>query len=159
MTALLDGVGHFPLAYSGDEHRSGSHDEQSHLRNASDSYPNKIVDGAGGDDVRNITAKRPRSVQQVGDWVCHYGRVTDYECGTIVTKTITPCGGVGTPSSTGIQVHNPNNVDLAQGGDSGGPWFFGPAADGTLSCQFGLDGIYVAINYIESGLDVLLATN
>jgi hypothetical protein len=159
LTVIRDGVGHFPLAYNNDEMKAGSHDEQSHRRYNSDIYPNRIVDGAGGDDVRDITATRARASQNVGDFVCHYGRVTDYGCGVIASKTLTPCGTGGNPSSTAIHVHSDSGIDLSQGGDSGGPWFIGSTALGTMSCQWGNDAIYVAINYVETGLDAVVATN
>ncbi len=57
-------------------------------------------------------------------------------------------------------MHNASNLDLANGGDSGGPWYISETALGTMSCQawvepYGyIDAIYVAEDYIETGLGV-----
>ena len=52
--------------------------------------------------------------------------------------------------------------DLSSGGDSGCPWFFWKAAYGT---HFGAptaepnDAVYMAVNYVESGLGVSVMTS
>ena len=62
-------------------------------------------------------------------------------------------------SATFIRVHNEDGDDLADGGDSGGPWFRGNTAYGIMRSQApeGADGVYMAINYI-SDLDISVLT-
>lgn len=146
------------LTYQNDEQRNGSHDEQSHKRSGA-TYPNRVWDGLF---ARQITSKKSRAQQSVGDYVCGYGKVTGYGCGWIVSKVASTCGGGANPANTSIKVDSdPNGTgyDLAESGDSGGPWFINNTALGTLTCQQGFDAIYVATNYIESGLGATIATN
>lgn len=152
------------LTYQNDEIRTGSHDAQSHKRSGS-SYPNWAFDGVCCDSdpyYRSITAKRSRGQQSVGDFVCGYGKVTGSGCGWIVSKVATTCGGGANPANTSIKVDSDpdgTGYDLAESGDSGGPWFTGTTALGTLTCQQGFDAIYVATNYVEVGLGATIATN
>jgi hypothetical protein len=133
------------------------HDEQWH-RLPGALAPNVIWDGLSG---RFITDKRDRAFQNVGDWVCHYGKVTGFDCGTIVSRNEVVCNN-GPGGVTGIKVHKNNTTFLAKGGDSGGPWFTNGVALGTMSCRIPYslysDAIYVAENYVESGLGVTIKT-
>jgi hypothetical protein len=98
--------------------------------------------------------EKTRGQQNVGDYVCKYGKVTGYGCGYIVSKSVLPCGGANT-SYVGIKVDSdPNGTgyDLAEGGDSAGPFFYVHTALGTLSCQVGFDAVYIATDYVEYGL-------
>ena len=57
-------------------------------------------------------------------------------------------------------VENPN-VNLAEDGDSGGPWFVGNTAYGTTAFRVGsqapYDAVYMAVNYMyELDLEVLV---
>lgn len=93
-----------------------------------------------------------RSNQALGASVCHYGISTGYTCGFIISKKYAP-SYVNNPNPTFIRVHNYDNVDLSQGGDSGGPWYSGQAAWGIHSGHPGsddYDALYMAINYISS---------
>jgi hypothetical protein len=149
------------LVYQNDERITGSYDSQSHKRSGA-SYPNRVYDAQGYPYYRTITAKRDRVYQDVGDFVCHYGKVTGYGCGYIVSKIATPCGGGGAEYNTAIKVDSDpdgEGFDLAQGGDSGGPWFIGNTALGTTSCQQGYDAIYVATNYVEAALGATILTS
>jgi hypothetical protein len=140
----------------------GSHDEQ-WLTRAGAIFQNKTWDGSP--DWRWITGKRPRSNQNVGDYVCKFGRTTGYGCGNIESKDFSSCVGAG---STFVWVHNRNNVNLIDGGDSGGPWFISEVALGLTSCEVDpdglggplgfIDGSYTAVNYVESGLGVTIMT-
>lgn len=150
------------LTYQNDQNISGSHDEQSHKRSGG-TYPNRIDDGLNiFPYYREITSTKSRAQQSVGDFVCHYGKTTGYGCGYIVSRVLTPCGGGANPASTAIKVDSDpdgEGFDLSEGGDSGGPWFINNAALGTMSCQQGFDAIYVAANYVESGLGATILTS
>lgn len=153
--------GIYALTYQGDEVSSGSHDEQSH-KYAGASYPNRVYDGVSPFLYRAITSKKSRNNQNVGDFVCKYGKTTFYGCGYIVSKAAGTCGHLGPGNNTSIKVDSdPNGTgyDLAEGGDSGGPYFINGTALGTTTCQQGYDGIYVATNYIESGLGATILTS
>jgi len=71
-------------------------------------------------------------------------------------------GYVPSADPTFIELHH-DGVDLASGGDSGGPYFYGGTAFGTLSGAAGAnnidDGIFMAANYIVSGLGVSIMTS
>jgi hypothetical protein len=139
------------LTYQNDEVRAGNFDSQSH-KFAGALYPNLITTGGGV--TRTITAVKYRAQQNVGNYVCKYGKVTGYGCGYIVSKSVLACGGSDT-AYTAIKVDSDpsgTGYDLAEGGDSGGPWFYVHTAYGTLSCQQGFDAIYVATDYVEAGL-------
>jgi hypothetical protein len=127
----------------------GSHDEQWHKRSDA-TIKNWAWDG--NPDWRWITGKRHRNNQSVGDYVCKFGKSTGYGCGNIVSKSTTGC--VADPNATFIKVHNSSGQDLANGGDSGGPWYISETALGITSCQQGIDAHYTAENYVESGLGV-----
>lgn len=147
------------LTYQNDERHDGNWDYQSH-KLAGATYKNIVQDGVSG-TTRSIGAVTYWINQNVGDFVCKYGYVTHYGCGYIVSRNASGC--VDAPVGTNyIKVDSdPNGTgyDLAQGGDSGGPWFLGSTAKGILSCQQGFDAIYESIGYVEVGLPahVLLA--
>jgi hypothetical protein len=140
------------LTYQNDERHDGDWDYQSH-KLAGATYQNKVQDGASG-TTRSIGAVTYWANQNVGDFVCKYGYVTHYGCGYIVTKNASGC--VDTPAGTMyIKLDSdPNGTgyDLAEGGDSGGPYFLGSTAKGILSCQQGYDAIYESIGFVEVGL-------
>ncbi len=46
---------------------------------------------------------------------------------------------------------NGSGHDLAESGDSGGPWFANTTALGTLSCQQGYDALYSTTGFVEHG--------
>lgn len=112
-----------------------------------------INDGIGG---RNIIAVRHRDNQAIGAFVCKYGKTTLFDCGNITSKTFTP-NWVPNAAPTFITAKK-QGVDMASGGDSGGPIFSSNAALGIVSGSFGSNNIdqvvYVAINYVEAGLSV-----
>lgn len=150
-----------PLTFKGSV-IGGSHDEQRQTR-VDAVFQNKAWDG--NPSWRWITSKRPRSNQNIGDYVCKYGRTSGYGCGNIVSKDFMSCVGSG---STSIWVHNRNNVNLIDGGDSGGPWYISETALGITSCEAdpdgpagplgAIDGSYTAVNDIEAGLGVTIMT-
>ena len=97
---------------------------------------------------RYIYGEKHRNNQYVGQYVCKYGNSTGGGCGNITSTTF---------NGTYIRVHS-DSADLAEPGDSGGPWFSGNTAYGlfTGDIEPGNDAYYMAINYIDIlGLDVL----
>lgn len=66
-------------------------------------------------------------------------------------------------SATTILARN-TGTDLASGGDSGGPVYYGSAAWGLISgCAYNFldcfDVLFIASNYVESGLGVAIMTS
>lgn len=102
---------------------------------------------------RYIFSTKHRDSQVVGELVCKYGKTTGYNCGYITTKTA--WGGDG-HTETFIRVHK-EGVDLCNGGDSGGPWFYNNTAYGTMLGELFDDAFYMAANYIQ-GLGVTVLT-
>ena len=89
------------------------------------------------------------SAQAIGDWVCKYGRTTGYDCGTITSKTVVGAGPGGSDlDNTFIRVDG-GATDIAQPGDSGGPWYDGNYAIGMMHAQIADDAVYMAINYVQ----------
>ena len=147
------------LQYQSDELFSGSYDEQSHKLAGQPytSYRNWVYDGIAGGSTpyyRTITARTYRANQGVGLFVCKFGKTTGYGCGFITTKTDMGCAPLKAPTYIHVD-SDPNGTgyDLAEGGDSGGPFFSNYIALGTLSCQQGFDAIYAALDYVEGGLN------
>jgi hypothetical protein len=88
----------------------------------------------------------------VGSSVCKYGHTTGYTCGTIDTTSLCNNG-----SCTYVRVSG-GSVNLSEGGDSGGPWFFGNTAYGTHCIGMGNDAGYMPVDYINQGLGVSVYT-
>ncbi|MBN2002440.1 MAG: hypothetical protein JXA21_03710 [Anaerolineae bacterium] len=105
---------------------------------------------------RYVYSTKHRDNQVINEFVCKYGRSTGSGCGYIIDKNYTPTTP-GSWCSTFIRVHR-DGVDLAEGGDSGGPWFSGNTAYGIMRSQIGNDATYMAINYI-SYLGISVLTN
>jgi hypothetical protein len=112
-----------------------------------------INDGVGG---RSITSVRHRDNQAIGALVCKYGKTTGFDCGYITSKTHAP-SYVPNAAATFILAKK-DGVDMASGGDSGGPIFVNNTALGIVSGSRGSNNIdqviYVAINYVEAGMSV-----
>ena len=114
--------------------------------------------------TRDIIATKSRSSQVIGGYVCKYGKTSKYTCGTISDKNFDPNYNwqFGDTSPTFIRVASTEGWgDLSEPGDSGGPWFLTGDAYGTMSGQIepGDDAIYMAVNYVESGLGVSVMTS
>ena len=92
----------------------------------------------------------------LGAFLCKYGKTTGFDCGHITSKTYTP-SWVPNAAATFITARK-EGVDMASGGDSGGPIFSSNAALGIVAGSVGSNNIdqviYVAINYVEAGLSV-----
>lgn len=139
--------------------RSGSQDVQWHDTPGGNNRA-WVFDGIAGGSTpyyRTITGTLGRAGQPEGALTCSYGKTTGYRCGRIVRKDYAPSYIVH-PNATFIWVHNDNHEDIANSGDSGGPWFNGSTAWGVHSgSKDGLDALYMAINYISS-LDLEVVT-
>jgi len=98
-----------------------------------------------------VNATKSRAYQYIGEWVCHYGRVTGYGCGYIMDLSVTLSSFIPGSTATYIRVWNPI-VDMAEPGDSGGPWFSGNTAYGVMVAhQIGTNnGYYMAVNYFDA---------
>jgi|GEM_PF-823890 len=97
-----------------------------------------------------VNATKSRSYQYVNEWVCHYGRTTGYGCGYIMDLNASLSSFIPGSTATYIRVWNPI-VDMAEPGDSGGPWFSGNTAYGIMVAhQTGTNnGYYMAVNYFD----------
>ena len=111
-----------------------------------------VYDGGGN---RHILSKTPRSSQTTGTYVCKYGKTTGLTCGTIVNNNLCwPDNGCGFVQVTA-------DIDLSQGGDSGGPVFRNNAAYGLVKgewCFLWLcnDMVYTPEDTVERGLGVTI---
>ncbi|MDW7727589.1 MAG: hypothetical protein SCH70_10880, partial [Candidatus Methanoperedens sp.] len=145
------------------EKETGSYDIQWHTT-PGHTVTNKIKWWSDG-TTRDITATVSRSNQVIGDYVCKYGMNTAYTCGYISSKDYNP-GGVNN-QATFIRVKNTAGWSvLADYGDSGSPWFLNGYAFGTMMGKItpgtngvGSDAVYMAVNYVESGLGVSVMTS
>ena len=109
-----------------------------------------------------------------GRYLCKYGVATEYGCGDIRLTNYTldvPCHGGCQWSNTFITVrHSQDGVELADEGDSGGPWFYNNTAYGLMVTRLEvteiysdgtrktfIEGVYMPIHYINA-LDVSVLT-
>lgn len=85
---------------------------------------------------------RNRADQYVGEYVCKYGKITGSGCGNITSTS---------HNGTFVRVHS-DTINLAEPGDSGGPWFVGNTAYGITSTYFSTsnDATYMAVDYYNS---------
>ncbi|MEJ2737942.1 MAG: hypothetical protein P8189_31035 [Anaerolineae bacterium] len=116
---------------------------------------NLVFDGTWN---RYIYSTKSRSSQSEGESVCKYGTTTGGSCGTIESKYFRPIGGDAPPNATATYIWVTDCP--CGGGDSGGPVFWNNTAYGTLiATTDGTDCVYMAVNYIASGLSVTVLTN
>lgn len=101
-----------------------------------------------GGEYRTITATKGRTSQSLGSVVCKYGRSTDYTCGTIISNTYRP-SGVPNATATYVRMGDANEVQ-AEGGDSGGPVFFGQTAYGSVVGALQVDPYRVDMIYMPA---------
>ena len=163
-TKGITSAGHCPntQTYNGDgltfesEKLTGSYDIQWYTTPGY-TVTNKIRWWSDG-TTRDITATKSRSSQVIGGYVCKYGKTSHYTCGYISDKNFEYHG-----QATFIRVNNTAGYDdLSSGGDSGGPWFLTGDAYGThvgAPTVDPNDAIYMAVNYVESGLGVTVMTS
>lgn len=137
------------------ESMGSNHDEQWHTITGY-TVRNWVRDYSG---TRSVTSRTARSSQVVGEQVCKFGRVTGWGCGNITSVDSTGCQNGGTQH---IYLQAQQFVDLVDSGDSGSPTFRSNSAYGLISCMAGtgyVDGIYIAVDYVESGLGVTVLTS
>lgn len=148
------------LTYMNDKKTSGNYDVESFTL-AGASYPNLIYDSLLPNPLtRQITGKVYWVNQNDGDFVCHYGMITGWGCGYVVS-TYNP-GCMTTSGNRYVKVDSDpsgTGYDLSEPGDSGGPWFSGYNAYGIMSCQQGYDAIYETVGYVEVGLNAHILTS
>lgn len=150
------------LPYQPPQAYSGSFDVQWHTAPGF-TVRNYAYDGISDSTpyYRVITGKTSRSNQAINDFYCKYGKVTNYGCGYLISKTRAP-GYVPNVNATFMELHR-DGINLCSGGDSGGPIFTGAIALGLYSGCAGSGGInnifYMAINYAELGLGVTVPTS
>ena len=101
-----------------------------------------------------------RSNQSVGQYVCKYGKTTGYTCGYIESRFFRP-NYIDNATPTFILVEDTAGYSpLVEVGDSGAPVFNGSTAFGTISGKVDTGkAIYMAVNYIYSGLAVNVITS
>jgi streptogrisin C len=114
---------------------------------------NKIKDSAS--NLRSITSRTGRYEMYISEAVCHYGVTSGYSCGTIVSTTAN-VGGLDpdhTYNDTWIRVGGSipgSPPNFCEGGDSGGPWFFGNSAFGIHKGRFSnYDCAFMAQNFMN----------
>jgi len=90
---------------------------------------------------RYINSYTPYDDQDLGEWVCGYGNTTEDGCGEITSKT---------RNGNYIVVHS-DTEDLAEPGDSGGPWFQYNSAFGLMAGDIepGNDGYYMTVDKMD----------
>ncbi len=147
---------------------SGSTDAQWH-KSAGNVMKNWANDGVTLPNLRRtITGKWTRVQQIVNATYCSYGINSNFKCGILTTKT-NACA-TPSPQSTCMRLSSAGN-SLVLAGDSGGPVFTGNDALGiihacdTTSADSDCNDpnvphklIYIATNYVESGLGVSILT-
>jgi hypothetical protein len=150
------------------EKRGGDYDVQ--WNSACDllQVTNQFESGYG---LRSVTGTRSRNNQAIGTYVCKWGRTTGRTCGWIDGKGFDPDGWLDFNPFDGTFISvDGRGANLADPGDSGGPWFVEDLAygihSGTIVSGYGAifgqdDGknaVYMAINYV-SGLGVSVLTS
>ncbi len=121
---------------------------------------NKIKTGSSSS--RSITGTVQRDNQPIAAYVCKYGKITHHGCGQIASKTYQPdesdmpCPGCDW-NATFIEVRASTGQRLSDQGDSGGPFYAGGNAWGTIVMDvewwqggnwIRSDAIYMAVDYI-----------
>jgi len=135
---------------------SGSHDAEWLTTPGFVDQP-RIYDGIYDSNTpyyRWVKSKTGRGNQPLQSWVCKYGRVTGYNCGTLVDKDYR-VSHFSNANPTFMRV-NRSGIDLSQQGDSGGPWFVGTSAWGihVAAAEPNYhEAVYMAVNYL-SGIGV-----
>lgn len=112
-----------------------------------------------GSSATTLTAQVSGSAVSTGTYVCHRGKTTGYNCGSVTSITYAPswanaCNGV-TCAAAWVRT-----TAYGQPGDSGGPWFKSNGAIGIYKGQAN-DGsytIYSKITYRPSNLGLCSAT-
>jgi hypothetical protein len=150
------------LAHVMGEVYSGSNDEQ-WMYSARFSFVNKAADMSGYPYWRYITSRTFRANQPIGSWVCKYGKVTAYGCGTITQTNAAPSHIPNVQPTYVYVTHSSTYPKLCELGDSGGPVYHNNAAWGIIEGRNGTstwsDLMYTQTNYVEGGLGVTILTS
>jgi hypothetical protein len=130
------------------DYPSGLYDIQWHKTDHAFTVRNLVFDGAYNRFIYNY---KFRTSQAIGEWVCKYGMITGYACGTIATN-----------AQDGVNVRIDNLS--ANFGDSGGPWFYNNTAYGSTQSKCTLSNgqpcvIYGPVDHIYNQLQVSILTN
>lgn len=141
--------------------KGGSYDvmwEDEDLIDAGTNWQNKVPDSSG---TRAITDRKLYANMSVGDWVCKYGNITNFTCGSIDDLTVCP-GYIPNCNSKFVEVTRLVTqpfIDLSKKGDSGGPVYYSNTAWGLVSG--GTDDhaymIFMPQGYMENAINVRVA--
>lgn len=122
----------------------------------------KPVDHAGqgtfyADDITGVGRYQVgQSHGLQGEGVCRRGKVTGFDCGTIVSTSYKPTYSGACPSgpcNSTFALVSDAPIDF---GDSGGPWFVGGYAYGITKGKTGSYAIYSKLGYLPTGLDIVI---
>lgn len=112
-------------------------------------------------EVREITGVKPYFAQNIDDWVCVFGKsMSSQRCGQIVN--LEHNSGFPNDCACFVRVSDPGGGNLADDGDSGGPWYKDTIAWGVHKSSIGPtsgpknDAVYMPVDRIDNfGLSVL----
>lgn len=143
--------------YTGTLHASyysGPRDVRMHYFGGS---ANPIPDFWQGSEYRAVLATQPRDSTIVGGTVCKYGVETGATCGEIASIYHTP-SYVPSAANTFVRV-DATSGQYSDGGDSGGPVYYGNVAFGWHSggAVDGSYGIFMSADYLPSDWSVALS--
>lgn len=138
-----------------DDVNSGNADAQIHSIPSGNTADNAIL--LNGETVRQIYGRVTWANMDVGDAVCQQGKSSGQSCGVITSVTASQAAGGGTRV---IRVEG--DYLRGEGGDSGGPVYYGNNAWGIVEGGSGTRPnrvlLFTAINYNESALGVIVDT-
>jgi hypothetical protein len=128
--------------------KSGHTDLQYHRTLSGNSTNNQFrATGTAASDDRTVAAAANPVSGQVA---CHWGRTTGYSCSYVdSTNYCETYSGFGTACNL-----DSTTADISDGGDSGGPWFYGSDAIGVHSgAASGYYSLFTRISAINDFLD------
>ena len=103
-----------------------------------------------GDRAVSAVANAP-----IDSVVCHWGRTTGYSCSTVADTDT--CQTLSGQQFCGLDI---SDNDISEGGDSGGPWFFGNTARGGHTGAFsGVESYFTRIGRVQNALDATVLQN
>lgn len=103
--------------------------------------------------IRDVVAVEPRANISVGEPICFYGRGSNHrDCSLEVENPNVFCG-------IGPQKLVQMNGDITEGGDSGGPWYFGLTAFGGHKGNCFSKSSFSLAALFDEALDVTVVKN
>lgn len=131
------------------------YDYQWHTRGTYVQPTNEIYEGLSAN--RKITAIWPMSNMNVGDYICKWGAVTGFTCGTISSLNYNSLGSGGFVRVDG------GGVDLSSPGDSGGPWYYDAYGEAwgihqNSAADNDLDAVFMPVSRISASSLAILTT-